>query len=273
MNVLAGWHPPRCRLRSGPRRRVLPAGRILGHPCPQIRPGRARTTWPGPASARFLPVSRGRCPSARHHPNRGVYPWAVGARGLSSRVRAAAVPAGRRATFVAAAATAVVLLAGACGGSHLTTERVAPRPPAGSAATPPPDNGQDPAILAAYRGSLSDFNAVATHAPVQPHDAILGNHMTGRQLAFVTSKLTELVSAGQFDMGSLTTIHARVTQFNGTQAVVESCGRDTIQIADAATRQIVKPASPGTELVDSIIQMTDGAWKVSYGSNVSPGCK
>jgi hypothetical protein len=70
----------------------------------------------------------------------------------------------------------------------------------------------------------------------------------------------------------LSTIHANVKEFNGTEAVVEACGKDTVQIANAASGQIVRPAAPSTELINALLQEEGGVWKVTYQSNVSPGC-
>lgn len=184
-------------------------------------------------------------------------------------------------TLWALLAAASMCLAAACGSTSHNADGPKPTapPPVPSPAsnsttttTPPPDHGQDPAILAAYQGELGDFNAVATHAPVQGNSAVLADHASGRELKFVTSQLLSLQAAGQVDVGSLTSLHARVTQYNGSQAVVESCQRDTVQIVATATGRIVKPAGPSTELVNDLLVPENGAWKVEFGSNVSPGC-
>ncbi|MDQ2728770.1 MAG: hypothetical protein M3Y91_13125 [Actinomycetota bacterium] len=70
----------------------------------------------------------------------------------------------------------------------------------------------------------------------------------------------------------MTSSSAKVTQYNGTQAVVVSCELDRITVVDAKTHQVVTPASNSTELVNALVEMTGGAWKVTQGSNVHPGC-
>lgn len=104
------------------------------------------------------------------------------------------------------------------------------------------------------------------------NNGILADHATGRELQFVLSKLLALQTARQVNVGTLTALHARVKEYNGSQAVVEACERDTVQIASAATGQIVKPVAPTTELTNELVDLVGGVWKVEYGSNVSPGC-
>lgn len=48
--------------------------------------------------------------------------------------------------------------------------------------------------------------------------------------SIVTAQLLKLAEAGQVDTGGLTSIRARVKEFGGIQAVVESCERDTVQV-------------------------------------------
>lgn len=132
----------------------------------------------------------------------------------------------------AAVVTAVWLLAG-CGGSHIGLQKIPSTPSPGSASTGqgpastiPSDDGQDPAILAAYAGSVSDFDAVATKAPVQGNSPVLANHMSGGELESVGASLLKLANAGQVNTGVLSTLHADVKQFEGTSAVVAACNRD-----------------------------------------------
>ncbi len=101
---------------------------------------------------------------------------------------------------------------------------------------------------------------------------MLADHMTGQQLRFTVSQLLKLAEAGQADTGALTSIRAKVTQFANSQAVVEACERDTVQVISAATSQVVAPAAPSTELVNVLLQDLNGTWKVSTSSNVSSGC-
>ncbi len=169
-----------------------------------------------------------------------------------------------------------------CGGSHINLQSPRPTTPTGSSSTgssgstdtssASSDGGQDPAILSAYHDSLSDFNAVATQAPVQGNKLTLADHMEGQQLQFVTAQLLKLAEAGQVDTGGLMSIHARVKEFSGNQAVVEACERDTVQVVSTATGQVVGAAAPSKELVDVLMEESSGAWKVSTSSNVSPGC-
>lgn len=177
------------------------------------------------------------------------------------------------------ALVAVVVFAG-CGGSHITVQP----PPKTSGSTPlttpaqsgsgssTGDNGQDPKILAAYAGSVTDFDAVATKAPIQGNSPILGNHMAGQELEGVVSHLLGLAEQNQVNTGLLSTIHANVKQFTGTKAVVIACNRDTVGTADASSGRIITQPAPSTELVNAIVQETDGVWKVTYVSNVSAGC-
>lgn len=141
-----------------------------------------------------------------------------------------------------------------------------------TATTTPSDQGQDPAILAAYQGSLADFNAVSTHVPLQPNSPVLANHRVGEDLQHVVSSLLQLAEHNQVDTGSLTSLSAKVTQFNGTQAVVVSCELDRSAVVDATTHQVVTPASNSTEMVNALVEMNGGTWKVTQGSNVHPGC-
>ncbi len=205
----------------------------------------------------------------------------------TGRIRAACrlrLPSGRM-LMCGVAAIAALDFIGGCNGSHLRlqaapsgTGTTAPsganveRGSSSASTVSPLDSGQDPAIIAAYEESLADFNMVATKAPVQGNDRRLAEHMDGRQLTYVFSQLLRLASAGEVDVGSLATVHARVKEFNDSEAVVEACGRDTIQIANASTGQVVQSAAPSTELVNALIQQVDGTWKVTYQSNVSPGC-
>ncbi|MGI8752896.1 MAG: hypothetical protein ACR2MN_11395 [Acidimicrobiales bacterium] len=119
---------------------------------------------------------------------------------------------------------------------------------------------------------MADFNAVATKAPVQGNAPELATHMDGRQLTYVFSQLVKLGATGEVDVGSLSTIHAEVKEFNGSEAVVEACGRDTVQIESISTGKIVQSAAPSTELINALVQQVAGTWKVAYQSNVSPGC-
>ena len=174
---------------------------------------------------------------------------------------------------------ALFVLAG-CGGSHISLQGPRPTPGTGSGTTSssasnvsvPSDNGEDPAILGAYRASLDDFNTVATRVPVQGNSLTLADHMEGQQLQFVTSQLLKLAEAGQVDTGALSSIAARVKQFAGDQAVVEACEGDTVQVISSTTGQVVGPAAPTTELVNVLMQRSNGVWKVTTSSNVSPGC-
>lgn len=190
---------------------------------------------------------------------------------------------GSSSPLLGALAAVAILVGGGCGGSRIglqnapsttATPRVATTANGNSSTsgTVPTDNGQSPAILAAYEGSLTDFNAIATKAPVQGNNPMLADHMDGQQLKYVISQLLKLAQAGQVDVGMLSTIHARIKEFNGTEAVVEACGRDTVQIASASIGQVVQPTAPSTELINALVQEAAGVWKVTYQSNVSPGC-
>lgn len=223
-------------------------------------------------SARYGMVVPARFPALpRPLPDHAAYAWPVGAGGLSARV-VTAVQAGRRASLAAPSALLAACVLAGCGGSHLTTERVPPPPKTVSAPTVPADNGQDPAILAAYRGSLADFNTVASKAPVQANSPVLANHRSGNHLQHVVAALQNLAQASEVDRGSLTSLDARVTQFNGTQAVVVSCELDMVAIVSAATHQIVTPATGTRELVNDLVQLIGGVWKVTVGSQVHSGC-
>lgn len=189
-------------------------------------------------------------------------------------------PSARRCGLAVALATFVI---GGCGSSHVTlqrvpssTARVGPTTDqpqgSGTSSAVATDNGQDPAILSAYQGSLVDFNVVANKAPVQGNDLALGNHMTGDKLLTVEGALVKLSLEGQFNSGSLTSLHARVTQFNGSEAVVESCELDNEAVNSLATGQVVTPASNSTELVNELVQLTGSVWKVARGSQVREGC-
>ncbi len=134
------------------------------------------------------------------------------------------------------------------------------------------DNGQDPKILAAYSGSVGDFDAVATKAPVQGNDPILANHMSGQELQGVVSQLLKLAEQNLVNTGTLSTIHATVQQFKDTQAVVVACNKDTVGTANASSGQVVSQPGPSTELVNAIVEEVGGVWKVTYVSNVSAGC-
>jgi hypothetical protein len=136
----------------------------------------------------------------------------------------------------------------------------------------PPDNGQDPSIIAAYRGSLDDFNAVANHPPIQANNLVLGNHMIGDKLQTVVNALLKLSLANEVNSGSLTSLHARVSQFDGTEAVIESCELDREAVINATTGRVIIPASNSTELVNELVQLTGGVWKVARGSRVGGGC-
>ncbi len=93
-----------------------------------------------------------------------------------------------------------MLLVAACGStSHKADPPPKPTTPPSvtsvastTATTTPSDQGQDPAILAAYQGSLADFNAVATHVPLQPNNPVLANHKAGQNLQHVVSSLLQL---------------------------------------------------------------------------------
>lgn len=177
----------------------------------------------------------------------------------------------------------VVCSAGGCGSSHITLQRVPSTTSAGGSSTGAPknsgtgstaiaDGGQDPAILSAYQGSLADFNAVADRAPVQGNSLTLSNHMTGEKLRTVQAALLNLSLANEFNSGSLTSLNARVTQFNGTEAVVESCELDRVAVNSLPSGKVVTPPSNGTELVNELVQLTGDVWKVARGSQVREGC-
>lgn len=175
----------------------------------------------------------------------------------------------------------VLLSASGCGGSTISTQRVPdvreqPRTTSsviGPNSTIPVDNGQASAILSAYEDSLRDFNMVATKAPLQPNSPVLGDHMTGAELESVISQLLQLSQKGEIDEGSLSTIHSRIKQYTGTQAVVEACGTDAITIRDLKTNQTLSPPPAATELIDALLQKADGVWKVAQLNTVSAGCR
>jgi len=135
-----------------------------------------------------------------------------------------------------------------------------------------PDDPKGVTILAAYRASLEDFNFIATKAPVQGNSPTLSRHMANRQLTFVVKQLAGLAQMNEVDIGGLSSTQARVKQFEGSKAVVEACELDTVQIANALTGVVVRPAQPSTELVNVLLEEMAGTWKVTSSSNVSSGC-
>ncbi len=183
----------------------------------------------------------------------------------------------RRMAFVA---TTFALVG--CGGSQITVQHA----PSTSSSRPgttfstaqttskdaTKDNGQDAAILAAYAGSVEDFDAVATRAPVQGNSPILAAHMSGRELEGVVSQLLKLAEQNQVNTGMLSTIDSNVKEFRGSEAVVAACNRDTVGTANASTGQVVNQPASSTEFVNAIVQRVGDVWKVEYVSNVSAGC-
>lgn len=181
------------------------------------------------------------------------------------------------------AGVVTLVIVGGCGSSHVTLQSApstisgggsatVPQQGSGTSSTITPDSGQDAAILAAYEGSLADFNAVANKAPVHGNSIILADHMTGDKLQTVEAALLKLSMASEVNNGSLSSLHARVTQFNGTEAVVESCELDKEAVESTSTGKVITPASNATELVNELVQLTGGVWKVSRGSQVKEGC-
>ncbi len=201
---------------------------------------------------------------------------------MVERLTCANVPPARRRSSMAV--VVVVLILCGCGGPHVTVQRVPPTTRAtpgsspsqtsapGLTATSQADNGQDPTILATYSGALSDFLIVAKRAPVRGNDGLLATHMAGDKLRTVVSSLLNLAASDEVDTGTITTLHAQVTQYTGTEAVVVACELDTTAVINATTMKIVTPSMNSTELVNELVQMTNGSWKETRGSQVSAGC-
>jgi hypothetical protein len=173
-----------------------------------------------------------------------------------------------------------VLVAGClvtgCGSSHMNLASPTTVPASSTTSTTvsaTADDGQEPAILAAYRGSLEDFNAVEDTAPVNPNSPRLGDHMAGEQLTSVVKALDGLKQSGQVARGSVVSLHASVSQYNGAQAVVVSCERDGTSVVNARSGKSVTPATNSTELIDALVGRSGNTWKVSKSSRVSAGCR
>lgn len=188
----------------------------------------------------------------------------------------------RRLAALVALGAALLLGTAACGAAKSSTGTTVPDITVPSSTTAAPttsttvsataDNGQAPAILAAYQGSVTDFDQVATTAPVNPNSPQLAAHMAGEELADITRSLTSLAQAGRVATGGVRVLHASINQYNGSQAVVAACTFDSTALVNAANHQVVTPASNSTELVNALLSQEGGAWKVTKGSQVSPGC-
>ena len=178
----------------------------------------------------------------------------------------------RPARHIAAIAVLAAALASGCGASNHINLGAPPTPT--TTIDPNADGGNAAAILAAYRGSLVDFNHVATTAPLDPNAPQLGDHMAGDELSGVVRAFTKLKAAGEINGGSLTSIDAYINQYNGTQAVVVSCEHDSVSILDASSHKM-KPggaAANSNELVNALVSLQGSTWKVTRSTHVSPGC-
>lgn len=202
--------------------------------------------------------------------------------GRSSKARRRTAFTGSRRVSAFVCGVTVVLIVTGCGGSsitlggahHTSKTQVSTSIGAGPGLsnTSLPDNVQERAILAAYEGSVRDFDEVATKLPVESSDPILADHMAGDKLRTVSASLLKLAENGQLNTGSLTSLWARVTQEGEVEAVVESCELDGMAIENVAPRQVIIPAKNSTELVNELVQLKGGVWKVVRGSQVHEGC-
>jgi len=182
---------------------------------------------------------------------------------------------GRRILAVTVAALSVA----ACSGG---SPRATSSPPTTPAATSTPTSTSVPsatsttvdstkaAILAAYRAHWDDVIAVDAVFPVNPLDARLANHASGKQLTFERQILTRLSLMGHYELGAVE-FNPVVSSIGRESAIVMDCDFDHAVEVDATTKLPIEQPNVGHSLLRFVMTRVNGAWFASDSTILKSG--
>jgi hypothetical protein len=177
---------------------------------------------------------------------------------------------GRR-RLATAAAVALSLLGAACTSGRSTAKPVPPTTTTSVAAVT--TTTLDPtraAILAAYRAHWDDVLAVSSKFPINPLDARLALHTTGKQLSSEEDALTQVNLKAHYEMGTLE-LNPVVTAVTENAATIMECAFDHSVEVDAHTKLPVEQPDVGHSLLRFTMTKVNESWFVSDSTILKPG--